>query len=250
MICPDPAGTAAAGVRLLTVDRPGYGRSHPVAEPTLTGFAQDLERLLDHLWIGQIPVVGWSAGGHYAAACAGLLADRVSALGLVATPAPDSQVRWLNPPLRELAELARANPQPALVAAANLAAELAAAPDRRDGWGSPVDTSRIEPTVRQALASMWREGLRAGAGGLAADVVAAARPWGFALNQVRARASLFYGEDDPLIDDTHARWWIRALPRAQLARRPGNGYVLPFLAWADILKAIAESSRTPPSGWC
>jgi pimeloyl-ACP methyl ester carboxylesterase len=27
LFCPDPVATAAAGVRLVTVDRPGYGRS-------------------------------------------------------------------------------------------------------------------------------------------------------------------------------------------------------------------------------
>src|SRR5215469_10399612 len=41
MLCPDQAATEAAGVRLITVDRPGYGRSDPVAEPTVPGFADD-----------------------------------------------------------------------------------------------------------------------------------------------------------------------------------------------------------------
>ncbi len=104
MLCPDPALTTAAGVRLITVDRPGYGRSDPVAVPTLGGFAHDLERLLDHLWLGQIRLVGWACGGQYAAAGAAVLAERVSGLVLAATPVPGDRFRWLTPPVRNVAD--------------------------------------------------------------------------------------------------------------------------------------------------
>jgi pimeloyl-ACP methyl ester carboxylesterase len=206
MLCPDPAATMAAGVRLITVDRPGYGRSDPVADPTLAGFARDLERLLDHLWVGEIPLVGWSGGGQYAAASAALLAERVRAVALVATPAPDSQLHWLTPDLREVAELA---------------------------------TTRLPPGAKQGLTDMWNEALRTGAGGLAADVEAGSRPWGFAPSEVRARTALFYGQNDPVIHPGHGRWWVGALPRAELTILPGSDHFLPFDAWADILRAVA-----------
>jgi pimeloyl-ACP methyl ester carboxylesterase len=222
------------------VDRPGYGRSDPVAEPTLAGFAHDLERLLDHLWLGEIGMVGWSWGGQYAAAGAALLAERVRAVALVATPAPDNQVRWLIPPLREVAGLANSDPHRALAAAEALGA-LAVAPERAGaGWVIPVDPfAGVEPEVRQTLSAMWDEAFRSGARGLAADMVAGSRSWGFATSQVRARTVLFYSEDDPVIDLRHGRWWAGVLPRAELIIRSGSGHLLPFLAWADILRAVA-----------
>jgi pimeloyl-ACP methyl ester carboxylesterase len=240
ILCPDPAATRAAGVRLITVDRPGYGGSDPVAEPTLAGFAHDLERLLDHLWLGEIRMVGWSCGGQYAAACAALLAERVSAVALLATPAPDSQLRWLTPPMREVAELANTDPDRALAAAEALGA-LAVAPERAGaGWVSPVDPfTGVEPEVRQALSAMWGEAFRSGARGLAADMVAGSRPWGFPTSQLRARTALFYGEDDPVIDPKHGRWWAAVLPGAELVIRSGSGHLVPFVAWADILRTVA-----------
>ncbi len=245
MLCPDPRATAAAGVRLITVDRPGYGRSHPVHNPTLAGFARDVERLLDHLWLGQVPVVGWSGGGQYAAACAAVLAERVTAVALVATPAPDSQVRWLTGALREVAELATEEPTQALAAATRWSATVAVSPERAgDAWNSPPDVAaRSRPEVRQALMTMWGEAFRGGASGLAADLLAGCLPWGFAPADVRAPAALFYGEDDAAIHPAHGRWWARALPQGMLAIRPQSGHLLPFDSWTDILSAVGESPR-------
>jgi pimeloyl-ACP methyl ester carboxylesterase len=225
------------------VDRPGYGRSDPVAEPTLAGFAHDVERLLDHLWMGQIGVVGWSCGGQYAVACAALLAERVSHVALVATPAPDKVLQWLPPPFRHVAELASHDPQRALAAAGEVVSSLAVGAGRTAaGWITSLDTALgLDRQAEQALTAMWTEAFRAGAAGLAADMVAASRDWGFSSSRVRARTALFYGEDDPVIDPAHARWWAEALPLAELRIGPGSGQSVPFLAWADILRAVAAS---------
>ncbi len=256
LLCPDPAATMAAGVRLITVDRPGYGRSDPVAEPTLAGFAHDVERLLDHLWVGQVGVVGWSSGGQYAAACAAVLAERVTAVALVATPAPDTRLRWLSPPFREVAELAKDDPRRALASAEELAAPLAAVPQQaKDGSVGPLDVSPFDlatgahPEEKRALAVMWGEAFRAGARGLAADVVAGSRPWGFAMSRIPAPVALFYDEDDPVIDLAHGWWWAGTLPRAELIVCPGRLHPVPFGAWGDILRAVAEAPGEDHAGW-
>lgn len=231
LLCPDAAATAQAGVRLITVDRPGYGRSDPVADPSLAGFVHDLERLLDHLWVGEVPVVGWSAGGQYAAACAALLAERVSAVALVATPAPHHELRWLTPSFQEVAKLAATDPPRALAAAALLRAPLASTPD----WSL---IARLPPESKLELRTMCTEALRPGIGGLAADVVAGSRPWGFVASELPSRVALFYGKDDPVITPEHGRWWARALTGAALTVVPESGHLVPLVAWAEILEAV------------
>jgi pimeloyl-ACP methyl ester carboxylesterase len=242
LLCPDRAATAAAGVRLITVDRPGYGGSDPVPDPTVTGFAADLGRLIDHLWLGQVPVAGWSAGGLYAAACAAVLGERVSALALVATPAPDDEVRWLTRGDRTLAATAATDPDGALAAAARAAASLTAAPETSgDPWDSPADLAVLAgPDVWPPLTTMWREAFRPGPRGHAADLVALSRPWGFAPAQVRAPTTLHYGDDDPVLGHGHQRWWTRALPHAELTVHPGAGHLVPFVAWAGILASVTR----------
>jgi pimeloyl-ACP methyl ester carboxylesterase len=242
LLCPDPGATAAAGVRLITIDRPGYGRSEPAANPTLTGFAEDVRRLIDHLWLGQVPMVGWSGGGQYAAACAAVLGERIKALALLATPAPDHEIPWLSGPLRDLAQLANTDPQGALRAATEAGAALSAAPEQAgDGWTSPADRAiRARSSTEDDLRNMWREAFRAGAHGLAADVVAGSRPWDFACSDLTIPVALFYGEDDPAVGPEHGRWWSQTLPRADLELVPDCGHLVPFVVWADILGAVTR----------
>jgi pimeloyl-ACP methyl ester carboxylesterase len=44
LMCPDAAATLAAGVRLITIDRPGYGRSDPKPGLRLLDWADDYEQ--------------------------------------------------------------------------------------------------------------------------------------------------------------------------------------------------------------
>src|SRR4051794_15879907 len=66
LLDPDPAATAAAGVRLLTIDRAGFGASSPVPAGTLPTFADradDVAAALAALGVTETAVVGWSYGG-------------------------------------------------------------------------------------------------------------------------------------------------------------------------------------------
>jgi pimeloyl-ACP methyl ester carboxylesterase len=81
LLCPDEDATAAAEVRLLTVDRPGYGGSDRRPDPTPLGWADDVQALADRLGLERFAVVGFSAGGGYALACAARMPERISAVG-------------------------------------------------------------------------------------------------------------------------------------------------------------------------
>jgi pimeloyl-ACP methyl ester carboxylesterase len=237
LLCPDEAATGVAGVHLITVDRPGYGRSDARSQPTLLGFAKDVGRLIDHLWLGRISVVGWSGGGQYAAACAALLGERVNTLALAGTPAPDEHVPWLPDGARPLAERARTDPGGALDAARRAGQRFVDEPARAgEAWEGRTDVLiRGRPGVDEALVGMWREAFRTGADGFAADLVAGSTNWGFDAAHVRARSHLFYGEDDSVVVPAHGKWWAAALPKATLRVVRHTGHLLPFVVWPDIM---------------
>jgi pimeloyl-ACP methyl ester carboxylesterase len=67
----------AAGIRVVTADRPGYGGSTPLADRTTADWTDDVAALADHVGIERFGVIGLSSGGPYAVACAALLRDRV-----------------------------------------------------------------------------------------------------------------------------------------------------------------------------
>ena len=61
---------ARAGLRLIGIDRPGYGRSTPQPGRTIGGWVPDALAVLDRLGIDQCVVLGASTGGAYALALA------------------------------------------------------------------------------------------------------------------------------------------------------------------------------------
>ena len=67
------------GIRLISTDRPGHGISDPQPGRKLLDWPDDVGQLADHMGIDKFYVMGWSAGGPHALACAYRLPDRVSA---------------------------------------------------------------------------------------------------------------------------------------------------------------------------
>src|SRR5204863_1333027 len=77
------------GVRLIAPERPGCGRSCAAPERTLLSWPADVLEFADALGIDRFAVVGFSAGGPYAAACAHLLPpERLIAAAIVNGVAP------------------------------------------------------------------------------------------------------------------------------------------------------------------
>jgi pimeloyl-ACP methyl ester carboxylesterase len=58
------------GARMLTYDRPGYGRSDRRPGRLVADAAQDVRAIADHLSLAEFAVVGVSAGGPHALAVA------------------------------------------------------------------------------------------------------------------------------------------------------------------------------------
>jgi pimeloyl-ACP methyl ester carboxylesterase len=84
------ADTVAAdvGVRLISPDRPGVGRSDPQAGRTVVDWASDVAELLDQIDVERFAVMGWSMGGQYAAAVGHELHQRVTRVAIIAGALP------------------------------------------------------------------------------------------------------------------------------------------------------------------
>jgi pimeloyl-ACP methyl ester carboxylesterase len=254
---PDPAKTRARNVRLLSVDRPGYGRSDPVAAgswATVASAADDLAVVLDSLYVERVGVVGWSAGGRVALALAARRPDLVDRVVVVATPAPDDEVPWLAPEQRDELEGFRALPADAVHAelAERLAPVVPEDPHSPEAlWllaaGSADEVALGADGVRARLGEMLQAAFFQGARGLAADIAGyCLQPWGFAPADVEAKTLLLYGSRDPLADPRHGRWWQSRLPDARLEVAPGAGHLLVVPLWSRVLSFLAPHLRPVP----
>lgn len=246
---PDPAATEAAGIRLITVDRPGYGASSPLAEgtaPSWGAFADDLAHALGQIGIERTAVAGWSNGGLGALALAARHPALVSAVAVVGTPAPDDDVPWLPDEHRGLIHSLRPDPGSAIATLTPALAELVDDPALAIGSLSrcPANEHLLEqPAVRSALETMLVEAFRPGAVGLATDIVATnVAPPGFALDDVQAPVHLFYGAEDVIVAPAHGAYYASHLANAHLETVADIGHLVLIASWAAILEALASHS--------
>ena len=79
---------AASGVRLVALNRPGYGGSTPSAAPSLLATGRDTAALADVLGLQDYAVLGVSGGGPFALATGVADPDRVRAVAVVGGVGP------------------------------------------------------------------------------------------------------------------------------------------------------------------
>ena len=84
-----PTAAAEAKVRLIAIDRAGYGCSDPLPRHTLAQSVDDVRQLADALGMARFRVVAWSAGTVYAMACAVRMPERIVRLDLVGAAVPE-----------------------------------------------------------------------------------------------------------------------------------------------------------------
>lgn len=243
MIDPDQRA-AAHGVRVIALDRPGYGASTPAPGRQLLDWPGDVLAAADHLGVEQFSVLGYSGGGPFALACAHRISgDRLTATTVVAGMGPaDSpgQARslgwWLysgaRPSIRSTtipasAWASRRTPDRAAIALAGLALPRA---DRR---------ALRDPRVAAGLLATWREAFAHGSAGAQHDVAIYTQPWGFELAEVAAPVTLWHGTADRNVPVSVGRHVAGLLPDARLHELPGHGHVSVFTD----LPAIVESLR-------
>lgn len=102
----------AHSVRVLSLDRPGYGLSSPQAKRTLMDWPRDVEAFARGKGIERFAVMGTSGGGPFAVACAyALPSEMLSGVGLFASGPPWEAGRGLmTRPRRALSVLANRSP--------------------------------------------------------------------------------------------------------------------------------------------
>ena len=104
---------AQRGIRLIAVERPGYGLSDPQPGRTMLDWTDDIEVLIDALGIKQFAVIGFSMGSIYALACAYKFPQRITRAALVGALAPldaPDVMEGMSPAVSGLYTLAQSDP--------------------------------------------------------------------------------------------------------------------------------------------
>lgn len=245
---PDPEVTAARGIRLIGVDRPGYGGSDPVPDDrwsTVGGAADDIAEVLAALGHRSVGVAGWSAGGRVALALAARHPELVERVVVIATPAPDEEVGWVPPEQRAGLEALRGLPPEQVHVAlrgqlAQLVPEEPAQAVGQVSRGLADEAVLAEPEVRRRVTDMLAAAFAQGATGIAADIAGyCLQPWGFEPAQVAAKTVLLYGGGDQVTGPRHGAWYKKRLPAARVEVSPDAGHLIVVPRWDRALSHFA-----------
>ena len=233
-VVPAQEAATAAGVRIISPDRPGIGGSDRKPDRTLLDWPADVAELLDHLGVDRVGVLGWSLGGAYAAATAFGLRERARSLGLVASVIPatwDDMREELNKMDRAMLRLAEHAAPIDRVIFALLRAEAAHLPKafaRQAGATGDLATSLPEATAAGLHDTK----------GVLDDYAVFGAPWGFEPDALAVPTHLWQGDADDLVPPSWGDRLAAAIPGAELHVVPGGTHFMAYDHWDEILTTL------------
>ncbi len=240
----DETIAAGLGLQVITLDRPGLGLSDPKPDRTLLDWPDDVAALAEEINLDRFAVIGIHQGGPYAAATAFKLADRVTSLSLVSSPAPPE------------VEVSTSNLMDRVVALTKLYADRQ--PPLTHAWikQNPVKAWQrfhhalpecdrvlvqeygpryLKPAfMREVIDELYRQGTA----GAEQDEVLLAGPWGFDVRQIKAPAHIWQGGLDKETPPAVGGYWAQTLAGSTLHLQPGAGHWFYLRDWREILSQI------------
>ncbi|MFN2223077.1 MAG: alpha/beta fold hydrolase [Candidatus Promineifilaceae bacterium] len=235
-------------VRFISVDRPGHGLSDPQPDRKLLDWPDDIGQLADQLGLETFYIMGWSAGGPHALACAYKMPRRVLACAIISGVGPPERPKpYQGLPLPNRILMFGARRMPRLV---HLIRRMAYRMVTGDPGELGQKLANSFPQVDRELLLVLeqekmfvmdiREGYRQGWQGPAQDDIIVNRPWGFRLEDIKPRIDIWQGEIDenvPLNQGLYLHEWIPT-NRFMLVKGQAHAYLL--VRWRELLAALVS----------
>jgi pimeloyl-ACP methyl ester carboxylesterase len=232
---------ASIGLRLIGIDRPGYGRSTPRPGRTIGGWVDDALAVADALEIETFATVGASTGGAYALAVA---ARSPRVIGTVACCAV-TDMRWAEGKATILWK-------ERVWGSASRAAACEAAAVQLGAGGANASTEALplapsderlfaDPAWQRDWAENAAEMFAQGVVGYADDRLADGDGWhSFDVRRIECPVVVLHGTSDTFVPVAHARHTQRIVPNASLDVREGLGH---FSILPEIVPVLGELLR-------
>jgi pimeloyl-ACP methyl ester carboxylesterase len=235
-------------VRVIAVDRPGYGRSDFQAGRGIDDWPRDVEALMDALQIRRFSVLGVSGGGPYAMVCAALLHNRVDKLGVVCGLGqlhdPDVR-RHMRKSINLLAGFAKTMPALAhIVYAYAVGPFMGRFPVAVLNFIAPMAGKADHEILRKSAARNTlicavREAFRQGGRGAAWDFRLYTRPWPFSPRDIRVPTVIWHGGDDHTVPIFTGELHAGQIENAEFKVYPKEGHFsLPIVHVEQILRCL------------
>ncbi|TQM83680.1 pimeloyl-ACP methyl ester carboxylesterase [Saccharothrix saharensis] len=241
-----------AGVRWISIDKPGAGASDFDPRRSLLRYADDIAHLADELGLDRFASVGESGGGPHAAVLAHALPDRLTTTILLAAmgPAHEKWVReGMQPVNRRLIMMAQRAPW-LLRAQTLLLSRMMNNPTKARRWERSL-VEQASEADRRALARIdtgWltaaaAAALRDGGRAAAQELAMIARPWGFALADITSPVEVWHGTADTNVPVAIARRVVAEIRTCTAVTYvEGEGHIVGLLVRHDVMASVVRAS--------
>ncbi|MFC7371043.1 alpha/beta fold hydrolase [Fictibacillus iocasae] len=219
-------------IRIIAIERPGYGLSTPKQGRTIENVVTDTKLLLRYLKIDQFSTIGISGGAPYALACAADMPDRVQKVAVISGMGPlhvrelllshskEDQIGFLSAfqspdGLRKFVQYAQKNPE----------AFVKSQYDQLHASEKKNMTKEIlniyTKTISEATRTPW---------GMIDDYKNFLTPWPFDPATLKTFVKLWHSDEDDSVPVNHARHMHRVIPNSEYTELKGLSHLASIFA--------------------
>lgn len=218
------------GVRLIGIDRPGYGLSSPDRHRRLVDWADDIAEFADRMELPRFGVIGLSGGGPYGAMVAHALGGRVNALALVCGLGPPDAPGMTAGRLKllgsvgqsRLARFGLSQLARRLIHSDRAMTRLKRVRDRMPRAGADIDLMR--GGLEYAMLANWREGLSRSSLGMSTDARIYGEEWPFDPSVIAVPTTIWHGRADTIVPVSIGEFYAKAMPEAEVHFPENEGH--------------------------
>jgi len=241
----------AHGLRVIALDRWGYGATSPHKSPSLSAFCADVKSLVTELGIARLAVIGISGGGPYAAAVSASLGGMLAASALVSPVGPIAVAT-------DPARLSRFHRFAFLTFPKHgWLMRRSFAWFRRKLLLQPRFAMRVivvrapkvdrlilaDEAIFERLSYSFQVGLALGTTGMETDMRVFSQPWNVDLDATRAPTRIWIGSRDTSVPQAAVESLAQRIPGAEIVRLPDDGHLWIARHYEGVLTWIADTCR-------
>lgn len=239
--------TTRFGVRLICVERPGYGLSTFQPNRRLLDWPKDVAALADSLSLDSFAIAAHSGGCPHALACAYALPDRVRAVAVLSGGGPPDApgvTEGMNALNKFGFMFGRYIPWPIFRAITwfffhENAADPAHIIDRDTRKRARADDEVFSiPEIRENCRQSDVEAFRQGLLPFAWEVYLITRPWGFPINAIKVPVYLWHGTADDVTSILMGQFMAKNILNCKATFCEGEAHMLLIPHWEEILTTL------------
>lgn len=235
-------------IRYISTDRPGHGNSTIHLDRELLDWPDDINQIAESLKIDRFYLLGWSAGGPHALACAYKIPEKIIAASIVCGLAPPNRPNpfegykgflWL------MMVLGRKYPKLVYIfrklAAKQINKSSSKFGDKFVKSLPKVDQIAFEnKAIKDMLVADIKEGYKQGGDGPARDDIIINFPWNFDIREIKTLINIWQGDMDNNVPLNQGKYQAELLPNNQLHILKNKGHMLLLDEWKAILVDLVK----------